>query len=146
VVNNRGLTVTSQRKFVMFYEALWRDHWHVDGSLGEVRGEDSSTETPLYVVPEQPSVPVFEIDVLDTPLNLLKNVRIKVFKGTNFKPELKYDSGKAKGEEHSNTTFPCPVGLTVQGNFKIEVYSSKGVMKKMKKVLELWHNTLFMNK
>ena len=29
VVNNRGLTVTSQRKFVLLYERLWRDVWEL---------------------------------------------------------------------------------------------------------------------
>lgn len=129
----------------MFYESLWRDYWHVEGSLGDVPGEDPSTETPLYVVPEQPSIPIFEVNVLDAAINVLRDVRIKVFKGTNFKPELKYDSGSSWGRDGSNSVFSCPSGLSVQGNFKIEVYSSKGVLRKMKKVLELWHNTLFMN-
>lgn len=39
VTNNRGLTVTSQRKFVMFYESLWRDFWKVEGNLGVIPGK-----------------------------------------------------------------------------------------------------------
>lgn len=33
VTNNRGLTVTSQKKFVLFYEAIWRKCWGVTENL-----------------------------------------------------------------------------------------------------------------
>ena len=118
VTNNRGLTVTSQRKYVMFYESLWRDYWGVQGKIGDIPGEHPSSTK--WVVPEQPSVIVHGIEILDVPAQLLKNIRIRIYKGTNFTPVLKHDSGKGKGY---GTTFTCDT--CIEGNFKIEVYSVK---------------------
>ena len=52
VTNNRGLTVTSQRKFVVFYERLWRDYWGVQGNLARVPGvpTDAPLESQIYKV------------------------------------------------------------------------------------------------
>ena len=144
VTNNRGLTVTSQRKFVMFYESLWRDVWNIQGNLGPVPGEpiNMNTSKKRFVVPEQPTCRVLGIEVLNLPPDLLKHIRVKIMKGTNFTPELRFDSGKSKNDPYK-TTFPCD--CEIQGNFKVSIECKKGMFGSTAKVLELWHNTLFMD-
>jgi len=148
VTNNRGLTVTSQRKFVLFYERLWREHWNVQGNIGDIPGETSeveedTTHASKFKVPKQPTTRIYGIEIVNAPEGLLKNVRVKILKGSNFSPELKFDSGKSSFRGSDNLFFECD--CVVEGNFKIGIEASKGVFGGMVKVLELWHNTLFMD-
>lgn len=138
VTNNKGLTVTSQRKFVVFYERLWRDYWNVQGNIGDIPGEAPDSEK--WVVPEQPELHLFGVEILHAPEKVLKNVRIRVYKGTNFLPELRYDSGSSRS---SILAFECD--CKIQGNFKVSLECKKGLFGTAR-VLELWHNTLFMDK
>ena len=124
----------------MFYEKLWRDYWHVSGNIGDVPGE--LPDSNKWIVPEQPELTLFGVEILGAPEGLLENVRVRVYKGSNFAPELRYDSGKGEGNK---LTFDFP-GAKIQGNFKIGIDAAKGYFKSSVKALELWHNTLFMNK
>jgi hypothetical protein len=139
VKNNKGLTITSQRKFVIFYEALWRDHWRLKTNIGDVPGEE--VFNTKWVVPEQPELRLNGIEILNVHENILKCVRIRVYKGTNFAPVLLHDSGKGMGD---GLSFDCD--CPIQGNFKVGVEYKKGTFTKPVKVFELWHNTLFMDK
>jgi hypothetical protein len=137
VTNNRGLTVTSQRKFVMFYEELWRKFWNVKGNIGDIPADNE--ELPKWIIPQEPYIGLFGIEVVNISSNSIDFLRIKVYKGSNFAPTLIYDSGKpGKGV----STFDCD--CVIQGNFKVLVEDASGFRKF--KVFELWHNTLFMNR
>jgi phosphatidylinositol-3,4,5-trisphosphate 3-phosphatase and dual-specificity protein phosphatase PTEN len=137
VKNNKGLTITSQRKFVIFYEALWRDHWRVSTNIGDVPGEQFFNTQ--WVVPSQPELRLNGIEIVNVQSNVLRNVRVRVYKGTNFAPVLLHDSGKGQGD---GLSFDCD--CSIQGNFKVGVEYKIGAFSKPIKVFELWHNTLFM--
>jgi hypothetical protein len=140
VHNNKGLTVTSQRKFVVFYEALWRQCWGVGGNIGDISGIEA-TNNPAYAIPVQPELQLFGIELVNMPPNYLSNYRVKVFKVTNTTPEELYDSGAQKGNEVS---VECKV--PIQANFKVVVLSKPHFFSGFKKVLELLHNTYFMDR
>lgn len=78
VTNNRGLTVTSQRKFVIFYEALWRQCWGVTGNIGEVSSEEASH----FRIPDQPAYRIKGVEVLNVPAGLVGSFRIVTSKVT----------------------------------------------------------------
>ena len=133
VNNNKGLTVCSQRKYVLFYEMLWRQYYGENGDIGKVPGS-----APLKrKVPTQPELCLNEVKVLKSKLPL-RNVRVKIYKGGNMKPQLLFDTGKGSGDETCFTT-PC----RIQGNFKIHVEHKPGILSSTTKLFELWHNTLF---
>lgn len=141
VINNKGLTVTSQRKFVIFYEALWRKFWNAkDVDIGQIPGElPSSTK---WEVPKQPVLHLLGLELVNAETKVSKKIRVLVFQGTNFKPTLLYDSGKAT--EEGKLTFSCD--CFIEGNFKVLVQNDRGFLFKPLKLFELWHNTLFMNR
>ena len=138
VTNRRGLTVVSQRKYVIFFEMLWRQHWGVLGDIGQVPGDP--IDAPKWIVPKQPEMRLFGVEVLYCNI-VLRNVRIKIYKGTHMAPELKFDTGKGTG---NGTTFETD--CAIQGNFKVHVEQKAGIFSKTVKVFELWHNTLFMDR
>eukprot|EP01032_Pedospumella_encystans_P022520 gene22520-25516_t len=139
VTNNKGLTVTSQRKFVIFYERMWREIWGVTGDIGEIPAEPVGSEK--YVVPEQPSRRLFGIEVVNLPEGFLDSVRIRIYKISNFLPECIYDSKVMQTE-----TVSIDLDVTLKANFKIAIESKKGgVFKKHVKLMELLHNTYFMD-
>jgi hypothetical protein len=140
VVNNKGLTVTSQRKFVIFYEALWRKFWNSkDVDIGQIPGEPPESEK--WKVPPQPELHLLGVELVNAIPKALTKIRIKVYQGTNFKPKLLYDSGKG---HVGKLAFDCD--CVIKGNFKVLVQQPKGIFGKYKKLFELWHNTLFMNR
>jgi hypothetical protein len=123
----------------MFYEALWRDHWQISTNIGDVPGEDIFGSK--YAVPLQPELRLLGIEIINAPGNLLRNLRVKVFKGTNFAPVQLHDSGAGVGDA---LTFDCD--CIIQGNFKVSLEYRKGVFSKLVKVFDFWHNTLFMDR
>lgn len=135
----RALTLTSQRKFVVFYEALWRKYWKVLGDIGAESGEESGPVR--FIVPEQPTLHLTGIELLNMNPDFVKFVRIRVYKGTNFDPILLFDSSKV---EENRTHFICD--CHINGNFKILVQQTAGAFGHLKKLFELWHNTLFMSR
>eukprot|EP00605_Chrysophyceae_sp_TOSAG23-4_P001613 GSChrysophyteH1.ASY1.ANO1.1773.1 assembled CDS len=139
VNNNRGLTVTSQRKYVLFFEAIWRQYYGVLGDIGAVPGADPGKR----LAPKQPELYITGVEVKGCKLNLRK-VRIMIYKGSNMAPELLYDS-HGHNESDETTAFSCE-GTTVQGNFKVHVEHKPGVFSKKQKIFELWHNTLFIDR
>lgn len=134
VDNNRGLTVTSQRKMVIFYEKLWRDHWKVTGNIGDIPGEPVGSTK--WVVPTQPKYHLVGVEVTNVNGEPLKNLRFKVFKGTSFAPELRDVVISKNGGMVACDCF-------IEGNFKILV--EKSGLWGYKKVFEMWHNTLFLD-
>eukprot|EP01035_Chromulina_nebulosa_P020439 gene20439-26521_t len=118
VVNMKGLTVTSQRKYVYFYEELWRKFWNVSGNIGDISAEEEAS-TEKYTIPEEPSITIY---------------------GTNFTPQLRFDTGKTFIDSLAIDSF-----ANVKGNFKVSIETKTGFFSKTIKVLELWHNTLFMD-
>lgn len=139
VSNNRGLTVTSQRKFVIFYETLWRQFWNVSGNLGAVK-PDPVGGPKRFVIPKQPFVKIIRIEILNLDTKKWSTLRVKAFKGTNFAPELLYDSGANKS---GKTLFMTD--FVVSGNFKIFA-EQPATFSKGKKLFDFWHNTLFLEK
>lgn len=133
VTNKKGLTVCSQRKYVLFYEMLWRQYYGENGDIGKVPGS-----VPLKrKVPTQPELCLNEVKLLKSKIPL-RNVRVKIYKGGNMKPQLLFDTGNGSGDETCFTT-PC----RIQGNFKIHVEHKPSPLSSTKKLFVLWHNTLF---
>jgi hypothetical protein len=130
VTNNKGLTVTSQRKFVIFYELLWRKFWKVTGDIGAVPADAD------YVVPPEPELQVYGVEVWGLKSGKLKNMSVHMFRGTNMAP-VHLTSVAAKPDENS-----VEVDVKIQGNFKIRIDHKPG-FGKAKKAFEMWHNTLF---
>lgn len=140
VDNNKGLTVTSQRKFVVFYEALWRQCWGVGGNIGDIGGEDEAAN-PEFTVPEQPELNLQGVELVNFPSKFFKQYCVKVYNVTNTSPKLLYDSGPQTGNEVS---IECSVNI--EKNFKVMIFRKTGLFSKYKKVMELLHNTYFMDK
>jgi len=146
VTNKRGLTVVSQRKYVLFYEELWRQHWGVKGDIGQIPGDVGSKK---WAIPEQPSLRLVGVEILHCNITL-RHCRIKVYKGSYLTPALIWDSG-ASWDKGDKTSFDCSQtvssGVTIQGNFKVHIefkpsfFSTKGA-----RLFDLWHNTLFMER
>jgi len=136
VTNKRGLTVTSQRKFVIFFETIWRQYYGVLGDIGAVPGAAPGQRK----APPQPELYLVGVEVKDCKL-ALRNVRIMVYKGTYEHPKILFDSGKGSG---SGSTFACEAVL--DGNFKVHVEHKPGFFKSKAKLFELWHNTLFVDR
>jgi hypothetical protein len=140
VNNNRGLTVTSQRKWVIFYEALWRQIWGVKGNIGDILAE--RLDSTKYVVPPQPRRLLTAIELLHTTKGSVKNFRARIYRITNFLPELLYDTQVVKNEALTVGGLSC----VIEKNFKIVIEQLHGVFAGYKKVFELIHNTLFMDR
>ena len=143
VSNKKGLTVTSQRKSVIFYEALWRQVWGVHGNIGdvpaEILGEGQKSKFPI---PEQPAINVLGVEVIGISKDFpIEKIRVKILKGTNFKPILLSEEVSTARE---TTTVHC--NCAVQGNFKVIVEIHQGAWKGYKKLFELIHNTFFVDR
>ena len=138
VTDRRGLTVTSQRKFVMFYESLWRNCWNVSGNIGDVPAEPVDGPRK-YVVPVQPQLRLYGVELLNLPSGIVKNFRICIFKLTSFNPELLYDSKLNQGE-----VIYADCDCLIEGNFKVFISFNKGLFKGAIRLVELQHNTYFM--
>ncbi len=136
VTNNKGLTVTSQRKFVIFYEQLWRECWGVSGNIGDVTAEEASK----FVIPKQPKLHLTGVEVLNLPAGIVKSFSIQVSKITNFLPQLLFDSKSPQGDQ---VQTDCDV--YIEGNFKVFVKFKKGLMDSPVRLVELQHNTYFMS-
>lgn len=139
--NGRGLTVTSQRKFVIFYEQLWRRHWGVTGDIGQVPAAvNESFDDGTFKLPEEPKYRLVGVQILGLWSSVMRNLDIKVYQGTNFSPILLCARGIVNPEAVNNWFCTCEI----QGNFKIFVSQKKGLGSR-KKVFEMWHNTLFLD-
>lgn len=136
VTNNRGLTVTSQRKFVIFYEQLWRECWGVSGNIGDVTAEEASK----FVLPKQPKLRLTGVEVLNLPSGIVKSFSIQVSKITNFLPQLLFDS-----KTHSGQNVQTDCDVDIEGNFKVFIKFKKGLMDSPVRLVELQHNTYFMS-
>lgn len=137
VTNMRGLTVTSQRKFVIFFEALWRQHWGEKGDLGKIK-PDPLEGPKRYIIPEQPAMRVTKIEILNIDNKVWSHLRVKAYKGTNFAPVPLFDS---KSNTTGKLSFDC--SFVIHGNFKI--YAEQPGLWKAKKLFDFWHNTLFID-
>jgi hypothetical protein len=137
--NGRGLTVTSQRKFVIFFERLWRDHWGVSGNIGDMPAVQPGESR--FVVPRQPDMRLTGVKLISSKPGELPALRLKVFQGTNFSPVLLCTS-EGNGSKDPNT-WSCD--CVIKGNFNVKLEVMGGVGKP-KKLLELWHNTLFVER
>jgi hypothetical protein len=137
VSNKKGLTVVSQRKYVIFYEELWRQHWGVKGDIGQVPGG-----SPIAAIPVQPTFRLFGIEILYCNIPL-RNCRIVVYKGSYLTPALIWDSGFTRNDYKQSFDCDC----TLQGNLKIHVQFKKSFFStKPTRLFDLWHNTLFMER
>jgi hypothetical protein len=140
--NKKGLTVTSQRKSVIFYEAGLSQVWGVHGNIGdvpaEILGEGQKSKFPI---PEQPAINVLGVEVIGISKDFpIEKIRVKILKGTNFKPILLSEEVSTARE---TTTVHC--NCAVQGNFKVIVEIHQGAWKGYKKMFELIHNTFFVD-
>ena len=148
VKNNKGLTVTSQRKWVIFYEMLWRKYWNCpvgcdigkmplnpNGDNDRVSNSDAtntSTAINTYQLPVEPMLHLTSVHVLNC--NILDNVTITVSQGTNFAP-LQLCSSIATEAKQTMFLTPCHVSVTHR----------PGMFRKKTTVCDLWHNTLFLD-
>lgn len=81
---------------------------------------------------------VTKIEILKVDAKKWPSLRIKAYKGSNFAPELLFDSGS---NLTSKMEFSCD--FLVHGNFKVQ--ADQPGMWKPKKLFEFWHNTLFVS-
>lgn len=139
VYNNRGLTVTSQRKFVIFYEQLWRQVWGVKGNIGDVTSEEASK----FLLPEQPEYQINGVELLQLPNDIVYSYEISIYSITNFKPILLYSSGWCK---YNNNSLAIDCNITISKNFKVFIKFKKGKFSKPIRLVELQHNTFFMKR
>jgi hypothetical protein len=137
VTNKKGLTVTSQRKFVIFYERLWRECWGVSGNIGDISAADEMTR---FKVPVQPSFRISQIEVLNVPKGIVDSFRITIHRISNFLPEKLSDSGIIRFTD----TMLTETDTVIQGNFKVFVSFKKGFFGGYIRLVELQHNTFFM--
>jgi len=148
VDNGKGLTVTSQRKYVIFYEHLWRKHWGVKGNVGGINSNDAKA---YFTCPKEPEIKILKIKFVTTDGKELKqlrgmNLRFQLSGEIEYNPFTLADvsvGAGAGGAEHV-----AEVNATVSGNFKLVVTRPGnfcGLIFKKKKVLELMHNTLFLD-
>eukprot|EP01031_Cornospumella_fuschlensis_P036601 gene36601-44402_t len=133
VTNNRGLTVTSQRKFVIFYETLWRQVWGVTGNIGEV----TAAAADKLVIPEQPAYHINRVEVLNVPNGFVHSFRVVTSSITNFGAQKLHETGWLTG------AIACPCDASVKGNFKVFVYFRKSGWGGGVRLVELQHNTFF---
>jgi hypothetical protein len=138
VTNNRGLTVTSQRKFVIFYELLWRQVWGVKGNIGDISAEEASK----FQIPEQPSYHVNGVELLNFPKGIVNSYQITIYRITNFGPKLLYNSGWNEGD--ASIATDCDVNI--DGNYKVFIKFKKSRFASPIRLVELQHNTYFMDR
>eukprot|EP01039_Chlorochromonas_danica_P006044 gene6044-6657_t len=138
VTNRRGLTVTSQRKFVIFYEALWRRCWGVTGNIGDISAE----EARKFKIPEQPTYRISAIELLHVPDGLVYSYRIVTSKISNFGPDKLHDSGWKKLQP--GEAIAVEADALLQANFKVFVYFKSSFLASAMRLVELQHNTFFM--
>lgn len=139
VTNNRGLTVTSQRKYVIFYEAIWRQCWGVTGNIGDIPGEP--WDETKFPIPEQPELRLFGIEVLNIPTDLVGSFSITIFKISNFLPVKTFESGWVK-----SNVVAVDCNTVLHKNFKIFVKYKRSAFSSPVKLFELLHNTYFMDR
>jgi len=140
VTNNRGLTVCSQRKYVIFYEQLWRKYWNVTGNIGDVPAEPAGSLK--FPIPEQPAYALRGIEILGLADTFsIRNFRVRIYRLTNFLPELLVDSGYVQS---GHVAFDCE--CTINENFKVYIDYKKNAFASPLKIMELLHNTLFMDR
>lgn len=138
VTNNKGLTVTSQRKFVMLYEMIWRQYWKVTSNIGDITAEE---EKRRFTVPEQPERALYGVELMGVPeKKKYDSLRVQVYVISNFLPKKICDTSKIKSEG-----MLVPAECALKGSFKIVITGKTG-LGGYKKVVELLHNTLFMDK
>ena len=146
VTNNKGLTVTSQRKFVMFYERIWRDIWGVQGNIGDIPAEP--LDSTKFVVPPQPQRTLHGVEIVNLPAGYVGSVRMRVYKISNFLPECIYDS-RVLTVVADQLNLELLGGCVLEGNFKVAIeFKQKkggGLFAKHIKLMELLHNTYFMD-
>lgn len=135
VTNKRGLTVTSQRKFVMFYEQLWRQCWGVTGNIGDVTAEQEKA----FKIPEQPPLRLTGVELMNVPDGIVHSYNIAVYKVNNFSPLKLFDAGSKKGP------IEADCNVIIEGNFKVFIKFKKGAFSSPIRLVELQHNTYFMN-
>jgi len=136
VVNNKGLTVTSQRKMVIFYELLWRKHWNEKGNIGAIPASNE-----LYQMPVQPKLHLFGVEVLNLPPELADYIRVKVSDVTNFGRKLLFDTKPIKT---NFVSIAC--NCYIEANFCIAIQFKKGFFGQYITLMELLHNTYFMDR
>jgi hypothetical protein len=64
--------------------------WHTLGNIGDVPAEP--LDSTKFAVPAQPCRTLSSVELLNTTTGAVRNIRVKIYKVTNFLPELLYDS------------------------------------------------------
>jgi hypothetical protein len=141
VTDGRGLTVTSQQKYVKFFEEIWRQYFNIPGNIGAVKPSISR----LKKLPIEPEFFLQKITLVwNYPENdpfgeacaaIAPKLNVKVWSVPDYIPEL---IGSTKSEDES-------LNCVLKGNFKVKVTARTGLGKTLK-VTELKHNTLFIIK
>lgn len=127
-----GLTQVSQRKYVTFYEMLLKKY---QSSRSE------SGISPAVISPEEPTLRLIGIDILNLPTELeAVSYKIIVEKtSSSFHNDcLLNTAGKILSHKFSED---CDV--SIQGNFQISLARKSSLFSRLKKVIILQHNTFF---
>jgi len=150
VVNNRGLTVTSQRKFVLLYERLWRDVWELPRSMdiGKSPTEDKPEER--YPIPKKGPMDVTSCMIIDLPPCFAKDEKMsyqfKIILGTTSKH---FDFSVAGVSDIGDKDKVFFLRANISDNFAVQLWGIKsgGLFggKKKKKLAEMWCNVNWLN-
>ncbi|GMI41842.1 hypothetical protein TrCOL_g3721 [Triparma columacea] len=150
VTNKKGLTVTSQRKFVMLYERLWREIWELPpkSNIGSFPAEEYPGER--YPVPDTPSRNLTSVEILELPEKYHnQKFFIRVLLGTTtkkFDHEVIWSSNKIELSGEGKPSDVFDVDCAIQNNFCVQVFHVTGsVFKPKVRLCELWHNTIMMD-
>lgn len=135
-IDKKGVTLTSQRKFVYFYEYLWRKYWNIQGNIGDVPGDHDNK----FIIPNQPEYCLLNIQIINVSLGTVVNeLKATVYKSTNSDPILLQDCNVCS----SMLEWSCNKCL-IQGNFIISITERKNLG--YVPLLAVTHNTLFLNR
>eukprot|EP01041_Mallomonas_annulata_P003227 gene3227-6381_t len=166
-VDRKGLTLVSQRKYVHFYEKLWRLYWNISSDIGQIpavaqqqqsqQQQQQSQQSIIdpspkfFTIPTQPDLFLESIQLLNIQTGIdstIKPLKVKIYVQSHS-PVLLWDCGLSPtssptSSTSTTTTVPfrwiCNCTLTPNFIIRFEERSSLRYMK----IFELWHNTLFM--
>ncbi|GMI58624.1 hypothetical protein ScalyP_jg7314 [Parmales sp. scaly parma] len=154
VTNGKGLTVTSQRKFVLLYERLWRDVWELPKAMDIGKSPTEDAPGDRYPLPSKPSMDATSLMIIDLPKCFRKSKSTQFqFKVVNGTTSEKFDFEEAGKSDVGGADTVFFVKASIKDNFAIQLWGidkkkmtslggllSLGKGKKKFKIAEMWCN------
>lgn len=131
--NGKALTRCCQRKYVKFYEMLWRKFWGISGNIGEV------SEHPP--VPPQPEIFVESVEIVNIGALNSKRLGLTVFRCSDTSPALIFNAWY-QTVQRGVVEWMCNVKLQMDFMLRVE---REEVLGRSTVLFEFWYNTLFVD-